>query len=88
MAEQISSTIGVPPPAPETEEAPPRRATRVNRGMGHYVGRALGDAAQYLREHDPEAMMRDLERAARRRPMVALVSAVILGFTVGRGLRR
>lgn len=86
MAEQDSSTIGVPPP--EAEQSPPRRATHVNHNIGHYVGRALGDATQYLREHDPESMIRDLERVARRRPVAVLVSAVILGFTVGRGLRR
>ena len=77
MPEQTSSTISAPRPSTEGVESRPAGPTRIRRSF-----------AQYVREHDAEEMMADLERAARRRPIAAIVSAVLVGFVAGRILRR
>ncbi len=60
-------------------------------GVQEKAGVAVADGmektAQYLREHDTQAMMTDVERFVREHPTQAVVGAVAVGFIVGRILR-
>ena len=48
----------------------------------------LESTADYLREHDAGAMMRDVEDLVRRYPGQFLAVGIFLGFFLGRGMRR
>lgn len=48
----------------------------------------LGSTAGYLQSHDMQSMLRDVEDAARRNPMPALVGAAAFGVLLGAYLRR
>lgn len=49
---------------------------------------AIGTTAGYLQSHDAQAMLRDVEDAARRNPMPALIGAAAVGVLIGAFLRR
>jgi hypothetical protein len=49
---------------------------------------ALGMTAGYLQSHDMQEMFRDVEEAARRNPMPALIGAAAFGVLIGAYLRR
>lgn len=57
-------------------------------GLAHSTADKLASTAQYLREHDVKSMMTDVERAVKRNPGIALLAAGVIGFLVGRTLRR
>ena len=48
----------------------------------------LQATAHYLRENDVRAMMDDVEDVVRQHPGPALAAAAVVGFLVGRALRR
>jgi hypothetical protein len=48
----------------------------------------MESTASYLREHDFKAMGEDVVGVARRHPAQALLSALLLGFLLGRAARR
>jgi len=48
----------------------------------------LGSAADYVRSHDANRMMRDVEHAIKTNPGPALVVAAAFGFLLGRALVR
>ena len=49
---------------------------------------AIGTTAGYLQSHDIQEMMTDVEEAARRNPMPALIGATAVGVLIGAFLRR
>jgi len=54
----------------------------------HSAADRLQDTAKYFRESDVEHMADDVQKVVRRYPGRSLVAAAILGFLIGRGLRR
>lgn len=60
-------------------------------GMRAEVGTKAADTmergASYLREHDTQEMVDDVEKYVREHPMQALAGAVVGGFIIGRILR-
>lgn len=60
-------------------------------GMTAEVGTKAADTmergASYLREHDTQEIIDDVERYVREHPMQALAGAVVGGFLIGRILR-
>jgi ElaB/YqjD/DUF883 family membrane-anchored ribosome-binding protein len=54
----------------------------------HRVADGMEATAGYLRQHDLADMRDDLMNACRRHPVQALVSAAIVGFMLGRRVRR
>ena len=48
----------------------------------------VGTTAAYLQSHDLQSMVRDVEDAARRNPMPALISAAAFGVIIGAYLKR
>lgn len=60
-------------------------------GMPAQAGVKLADgmerAAGYLREHDSEDMMADLERYVRSHPTTAVAGALVAGLVIGKILR-
>lgn len=48
----------------------------------------VGSTAGYLQSRDVQQMMDDVEAAARRNPMPALITAAALGVLIGAFLRR
>jgi hypothetical protein len=44
-------------------------------------------AAQYVQDHSVKDILSGLDRAARRRPAIAIGVAVLAGFLVGRAFR-
>jgi ElaB/YqjD/DUF883 family membrane-anchored ribosome-binding protein len=68
-----------------------REQTAGKGGIQETVGTKAADTmettASYLREHDTQAMLNDLENYIREHPTQAVIGAVALGFVVGRILR-
>jgi hypothetical protein len=62
----------------------PAQAERV----AHKVAHGMESTASYLREHDFKDMGQDLVGVAKRHPAKALVSALAVGFLVGRAFKR
>jgi len=63
-----------------------RFATKAS-NAAHTTADKIQVAADYLREHDTRAMMRDFEGLVRRYPGAALAAAAVVGFFAGRALR-
>jgi ElaB/YqjD/DUF883 family membrane-anchored ribosome-binding protein len=68
-----------------------RAQTENSEGMPAQVGVKMADsmetAAGYLREHNTEDMLNDVEHYVKEHPTQALVGAVVAGFFIGRVLR-
>jgi ElaB/YqjD/DUF883 family membrane-anchored ribosome-binding protein len=68
-----------------------RDQTEGSSGMPAQAGVKVADtmetAATYLREHDTEDMVGDLEKYVKAHPTTALAGAVVAGFFIGRMLR-
>jgi hypothetical protein len=68
-----------------------RERTRDSDGMGAQAGTRVAEgmetAAGYLREHNSEDMLADLEHYVKAHPTTALAGAVVAGFFIGRILR-
>jgi hypothetical protein len=56
--------------------------------MAHSVARGMESTASYLRGHDLTDMRADLMNLSRRYPTQSLLSALAIGFLVGRAVRR
>jgi hypothetical protein len=56
--------------------------------VAHGIAGGMESTASYLREHDFKAMGEDVVGVARRHPAQALLSALLLGFLLGRAARR
>lgn len=56
--------------------------------VAHGIAGGMESTANYLREHDFKAMGDDVVAVARRHPAQALLSALLLGFFLGRAARR
>jgi hypothetical protein len=54
----------------------------------HRVADGMESAASYLREHDLADMGNDLLNICRKYPVQTLVSAIAVGFLVGRSVRK
>jgi ElaB/YqjD/DUF883 family membrane-anchored ribosome-binding protein len=54
----------------------------------HRVADGMEATASYLRQHDFADMRDDLVNVCRRHPVQALISAVAIGFFLGRSVRR
>jgi ElaB/YqjD/DUF883 family membrane-anchored ribosome-binding protein len=54
---------------------------------GMAVADKMEDSAKYLRDHDAEEVMADVERYVKEHPLQAVVGAVAIGFLAGRILR-
>lgn len=61
-----------------------QKASRV----AHGIAGGMESTATYLREHDFKAMGDDLVGVCRRHPAQALLSALAVGFLLGRAARR
>jgi hypothetical protein len=48
----------------------------------------LGATADYLRDHEVKDMVTDLQKIIKNHPTPALVGAAVVGFLVGRSIRR
>ncbi|MBI2816053.1 MAG: hypothetical protein HYX72_03850 [Acidobacteria bacterium] len=55
--------------------------------MAHATADNINAAADYIREHDFSALMKDVEDLVRRHPGPSLAAAVFAGFMVGRMFR-
>jgi ElaB/YqjD/DUF883 family membrane-anchored ribosome-binding protein len=68
-----------------------REQTQDGGGMpaqaGTKVAEGMESAAGYLREHNTEDMLADLEHYVKAHPTTALAGAVVAGFFIGRILR-
>ena len=53
-------------------------------GLAHSAADKLGATADYVREHDVNGMMADLERLVKNNPGQSLLAAAVVGFLVGR----
>jgi hypothetical protein len=56
--------------------------------MAHTVARGMESTASYLRGHDLADMSEDAMNLCRRYPTQSLISALAIGFLVGRAVRR
>jgi len=56
--------------------------------MAHGVADGMESTAAYLRDHSFGDMGTDLMSACRRHPVQAMISAVVVGFVLGRAIRR
>jgi ElaB/YqjD/DUF883 family membrane-anchored ribosome-binding protein len=56
--------------------------------MGHGVADGMESTATYLRNHSFGDMGNDVMELCRKHPVQALVSAAVLGFLMGRVIRR
>jgi len=56
--------------------------------VGHNVADGMVSTADYLRNHSFGDMGGDVMELCRRHPMQAMASAAILGFVLGRAIRR
>jgi len=57
-------------------------------GLAHATADKLSSTATYLRNHDAKSMMDGVEGVVRRNPGPSLIAAGLIGFLVGRSLRR
>jgi ElaB/YqjD/DUF883 family membrane-anchored ribosome-binding protein len=53
-------------------------------GMAHATANKLNATADYVREHDVNNMMSDLEQVVKNNPGPALLAAAVVGFLIGR----
>ena len=53
-------------------------------GLAHATADKLSSTADYVREHDVNKMMADVETLVKNNPVPALAAAVVVGFLVGR----
>ena len=60
---------------------------RVER-IAHGLANGMESTASYLRDHNFSDMKHDVVEVARKHPAQALLSALIVGFFVGRAVRR
>ena len=56
--------------------------------MGHNLADGMGSTASYLREHSISDMGSDVMGVCRRYPAQAMISAAVVGFLLGRAIRR
>ncbi len=52
--------------------------------MAHAAADKLSSTADYVRDHDVNKMMADVEALVKRNPGPALIAAAVIGFLVGR----
>lgn len=52
--------------------------------LAHATADKLSSTADYVREHDVNSMMQDVERLVKNNPGPALLAAAAIGFLVGR----
>jgi ElaB/YqjD/DUF883 family membrane-anchored ribosome-binding protein len=52
--------------------------------LAHETAEKLSSTADYVREHDVNSMMADVETLVRKNPGPALLAAAVIGFLVGR----
>jgi ElaB/YqjD/DUF883 family membrane-anchored ribosome-binding protein len=52
--------------------------------LAHSAADTLSSTADYVREHDVNSMMSDLERLVKNNPGPSLLAAAVIGFLVGR----
>src|ERR1700676_528164 len=57
-------------------------------GLAPSTADKLSYTAEYLRNHDVKSMMEDVEHLVKRNPGPSLIAAAVVGFLVGRTLRR
>ena len=55
-------------------------------GLAHDAADKLSSTAQYVREHDVNRMMSDVETLVKNNPGPSLIVAGIIGFLVGRAI--
>jgi hypothetical protein len=55
---------------------------------GHAVADSMTSTASYIRNHSFGEMGTDVMDVCRRYPVQAMISAAVLGFIVGRAIRR
>lgn len=55
--------------------------------LAHTAADKLTATADYVREHDVNSMMSDVERLVKNNPGPALLAAGVIGFLVGRAFR-
>jgi ElaB/YqjD/DUF883 family membrane-anchored ribosome-binding protein len=60
------------------------RQSGVAADAGTKVADTMERSAEYLREHDTEQILDDLEQYVRKHPVQALAGAVVGGFIIGR----
>jgi len=53
-------------------------------GLAHATANKLNATADYVREHDVNSMMTDVERVVKSNPGPALFAAALVGFLIGR----
>lgn len=53
-------------------------------GLAHSTADKLSSTATYVREHDVNGMMADVETLVKRNPGPSLIAAAVVGFLVGR----
>ena len=56
-------------------------------GLAHTAADKLTATADYVREHDVNSMMAEVEQIVKKNPGPALVAAGVIGFLVGRAFR-
>ena len=56
-------------------------------GLAHGAADRMQATADYVRDHDVQRMISDVEAFVRRRPGQSLLAAAAVGFLIGRGLR-
>jgi ElaB/YqjD/DUF883 family membrane-anchored ribosome-binding protein len=57
-------------------------------GMAHKTADTMQATAEYVRKHNLENMVADVDTFVRKRPGKSLLAAVAAGFLIGRTLRR
>jgi hypothetical protein len=63
------------------------REEGVRAQAGEKVADGIDKTAEYLREHDTQAILDDVEKYVRRHPVQAIAGAVVGGFVLARVLR-
>jgi len=56
-------------------------------GLAHSAADKMHSTAEYVREHDVQGMMSDVESFARKHPGQSLLAAAAVGFLIGRSFR-
>jgi ElaB/YqjD/DUF883 family membrane-anchored ribosome-binding protein len=57
------------------------------KSVAHSAAEKLDSTAGYIREHDVQAMLSDVENMVRRNPGPSLLIAAAIGFLIGRAFR-
>jgi ElaB/YqjD/DUF883 family membrane-anchored ribosome-binding protein len=88
VADEATTTAGE---SMESVASKLREGTEGQGGMAGQAGTKVADSmentASYLKEHDTQEMLDDLERYVREHPMQALAGAIVGGFLIGRVFR-